>query len=526
MNDLKTDLQTLFQKCGPKEEGILFLFTEGQITNERFLVYINDLLSSGEIADLYTLDEKQGMINNCRPKVKGEGKPDTPENCWNWFVDSIKKNLHMAICFSPVGDMRRRARQFPALVNCTVIDWFHPWPHEALFNVGKSFLTQIDLGDDKVRDAVVKFMPYSFQLVNDLGVKLLEQERRYAYTTPKSFLELIKLFINMLAQKREAIEKNKERYETGLIKLKQTADQVAVIEVEVKEKQVEAEAKKKEADAFAEVVGKEKDKVEIENSKAMIEQAKCNEIKTDVEQKKSATQKDLDAAQPLIESAKESLENIQKKDFQQAKSWANPPGGVPEVFAATVWLLAGFFPEAIDVDKNKKPKSWDWKACAKLMKSPDEYTAKLKEFKDIVDQNQVPSANVQFVKQNFANQPFFTGEQMAAKSGAAKGVCEWVINILKYYDVIQDVEPKRKALKESEEQLSAATIKLNEVNEIVRVLNEQLDKLKAEFDKANAEKNAAIAEADRCARRLNLAQRLVTALSSENERWGKSIIVL
>lgn len=119
---------------------------------------------------------------------------------------------------------------------------------------------------------------------------------------------------------------------------------------------VEAEAKKKEADAFAEVVGKEKDKVEIENSKAMIEQAKCNEIKTDVEQKKSATQKDLDAAQPLIESAKESLENIQKKDFQQAKSWANPPGGVPEVFAATVWLLAGFFPEAIDVDKNKKPK--------------------------------------------------------------------------------------------------------------------------------------------------------------------------
>lgn len=33
----------------------MFLFTEGQITNERFLVYINDLLSSGEIAELYTI---------------------------------------------------------------------------------------------------------------------------------------------------------------------------------------------------------------------------------------------------------------------------------------------------------------------------------------------------------------------------------------------------------------------------------------------------------------------------------------
>ena len=80
----------------------------------------------------------------------------------------------MAICFSPVGDMRRRARQFPALVNCTVIDWFHPWPYEALFNVGKSFLSQIELGDDKVRDAVTRFMPFSFNLVNDLGLKLLE----------------------------------------------------------------------------------------------------------------------------------------------------------------------------------------------------------------------------------------------------------------------------------------------------------------------------------------------------------------
>jgi len=50
------------------------------------------------------------MINNVRSKVKGEGKPDTRENCWNWFVDSIKKNLHMSICFSPVGEMRRRAR--------------------------------------------------------------------------------------------------------------------------------------------------------------------------------------------------------------------------------------------------------------------------------------------------------------------------------------------------------------------------------------------------------------------------------
>jgi len=34
---------------------------------------------------------------------------------------------------SPVGEgFRRRIRTFPGLVNCTTIDWFLPWPEEAL----------------------------------------------------------------------------------------------------------------------------------------------------------------------------------------------------------------------------------------------------------------------------------------------------------------------------------------------------------------------------------------------------------
>jgi dynein heavy chain len=63
-------------------------------------------------------------------------------------------------------------------------------------------------------------MPVSFETVNKLSAKLYLQEKRYVYTTPKSFLELIKLFKSMLNQKRSDLLKNRERYETGLIKLK------------------------------------------------------------------------------------------------------------------------------------------------------------------------------------------------------------------------------------------------------------------------------------------------------------------
>lgn len=65
------------------------------------------------------------------------------------------------------------------------------------------------------------------------------------------------------------------------------------------------------------------------------------------------------------------------------------------------------------------------------------------------------------VKSQYLSLPHFDPEIQAQKSAAAKGVCMWVLNIVKYWDVIQNIEPKRKALKEATEQLEEATVKLN-----------------------------------------------------------------
>lgn len=107
------------------------------------------MLSSGEIADLFAAEDVDGIVNNVRPAVKGEGMVDSKDNCWNFFIGRVKRNLHMALCFSPVGEsLRGRARKFPALVTCTVIDWFHPWPEEALLSVAVKFLAEVDMANE------------------------------------------------------------------------------------------------------------------------------------------------------------------------------------------------------------------------------------------------------------------------------------------------------------------------------------------------------------------------------------------
>ena len=78
----------------------------------------------------------------------------------------------------------------------------------------------------QVKESVSKFMAYVHMSVNQTSKEYLANERRYNYTTPKSFLELIKLYHSLLGQKSKDLTTKMERLENGLQKLKSTSTQV------------------------------------------------------------------------------------------------------------------------------------------------------------------------------------------------------------------------------------------------------------------------------------------------------------
>lgn len=63
----------------------------------------------------------------------------------------------------------------------------------------------------------------------------------------------------------------------------------------------------------------------------------------------------------------------------------------------------------------------------------------------------------------------FDPEFIRSKSFAAAGLCAWVINIVKFYEVFCDVEPKRKALAAANAELKAAQERLAKIKAKIKV---------------------------------------------------------
>ncbi|XP_046532316.1 dynein axonemal heavy chain 9 isoform X4 [Equus quagga] len=508
--DFKVDLASLCLKAGVKNLSTVFLMTDAQVADEKFLVLINDLLASGEIPDLYSDDEVESIISNVRNEVKSQGLIDSRENCWKFFVDRVRRQLKVTLCFSPVGNkLRVRSRKFPAIVNCTAIDWFHEWPQQALESVSLRFLQNTDSIEPTVKQSISKFMAFVHTSVNQTSQSYLSNEQRYNYTTPKSFLEFIRLYQSLLRKNGRELKSKMERLENGLLKLHSTSAQVDDLKAKLATQEVELKQKNEDADKLIQVVGIETDKVSREKAIADEEERKVALIMLEVKQKQKDCEEDLAKAEPALTAAQAALNTLNKTNLTELKSFGSPPLAVSNVSAAVMALTA---------PGGRVPKDRSWKAAKIIMAKVDSFLDSLINFdKENIHENCLKAIRP------YLQDPEFSPEFVATKSYAAAGLCSWVINIVRFYEVFCDVEPKRQALSKATADLTAAQEKLAVIKAKIARLNENLGKLTAKFEKATADKLKCQEEAEVTAGTISLANRLVGGLASENVRWAEAV---
>lgn len=102
--NLMDDLKNLYRTAGVKGKGISFLFTDNEIKDEGFLEYMNNVLATGEVSNLFARDEIDEITNDLIAVMKKEypRRPPTNENLYEYFITRVRNNLHVCLCFSPV----------------------------------------------------------------------------------------------------------------------------------------------------------------------------------------------------------------------------------------------------------------------------------------------------------------------------------------------------------------------------------------------------------------------------------------
>ena len=516
VNDFKENLLNLFTKAGIKKQPTCFILVDSQIVNERFLVFLNDFLASGNIPDIFTNDSKDEFRNGVRNDAKQAGVQDTPENLWDFFIETVRRNLHLILCFSPVGEQFRvRARQFPALINCTTYDYFHPWPQSALLAVAQSFIkgtaggVPIDGIEEENHDGVAAHMAFLHTSVNDASEYFFSSERRFNYTTPKSYLDLIDLYKSMLVTKKGEMRVLKERLENGLEKMESAAAQVAELQENLIKDMAVVEEKKAATDKLLAFVAEETEVADKQKAAAKIEEEKCTKIKEEVTEFQLMCETEMAAAEPVIQAAIEALNSLDKKSITELKALASPPAGVDDVTSGVLVLLGG----------GKIPKDLSWGAAKKSMGNVDQFLNTLINY----DKDNTPVVACKWIEENLLVKETFTPAVMKGKSSAAAGMCGWVINVVKYYRIYEVVEPKRQSLAQANNKLAVASSQLEAVRAEVAALEAKLSELNEKFMAATEEKNEAVAQAEKTQSRADMADRLVNGLADEKIRWTNSV---
>jgi len=516
VSNLMDDLKFLYRTAGQKGKGITFIFTDNEIKDEGFLEYMNNLLASGEVSNLFARDEIDEITQELIPIMKKEypRKPPTNENLYEYFITRVKNNLHVVLCFSPVGEkFRNRSLKFPGLFSGCTMDWFSRWPKDALVAVARHFLSSYEIVcTPETKESIVHTMGIFHDGVAEACLKYFDRYRRQTHVTPKSYLSFISGYKTIYKDKHEEIQILAERMNTGLAKLVEASASVAQLsqELAVKEKELAIASKKadvvlQEVTASAQAAEKVKAQVQKVKDKA---QAIVDDIAID----KEAAEEKLEAAKPALAEAEAALQTIKPAHIASVRKLPKPPHLIMRVMDS-VLLLFNLKLDSVVMDPEKNTVKPSWSESQKLM-SQTSFLQQLMNFpKDSINEETCE------LLAPYLDMDDYNLESAKKVSSDVAGLLQWTKAMSFFFTVNKEVLPLKANLMVQEARLATAQGELAKAQGELDAKESELALVREKFDNAMKEKQTLLDDAETCRRKMTNATALIDGLGGEKVRW-------
>ena len=511
------DLKILFRSCGIQGKGTTFLFTDQDIKEEGFLEYVNNILGSGHILNLFTRDEQSEIINECIPIMKRESSQTslTPENASAWFLDRVNVNFHVVLCFSPIGEeFRSRVLKFPSLISGCTINWFQPWPKDALVCVSTHFLRNFDINcTPEVKTQLYGAMALVQDDVSHACISYFEKYRHTNNVTPKSFLNFIKSYKDVYCSQKKSITEKNDRICQGLSKLLDAAKSIESLKVDLshmekglllshqKSEKVLAEISQRAAEA-------EKIKESIKDNKKRAET-----MVLEIQKEKQQAEETLMVAQPAVEEAESALNTIKQGNIAAVRKLSRPPHLIMRIMDCVLILFRKKLPPSnIDLSGYKcfKP---SWKEALRVLSHTNFLNELLNFPKDTMNDETIE------LLEPYLNMPDYNMNIAKRVCSDVAGLLQWTRSMCSFFQVNKEVIPLKLNLAQEEARLFKAHNDLHAAQKFLKKKEKGVQKLQLMYQEATKEKLRITKQADNCRRKMEGATNLINGLQVERFRW-------
>ena len=524
-NSLMDDIRKLYKNAGHKRQPTTFLFTDNEIKDEVFLEIINSILSTGEVPGLFAKDEMMAMTADLqqdflkyRPNLE-----ETQDNLKQYFTDCVRDNLHVILCMSPMNPkFPVRARKFPGLVSSPTVDWFLPWPEEALISVSKGFINDYPLDcTAETKSSLITHMGMVHKMVTEVCDEYFNSMRRQVFQTPKSYLSFISAYKSMYGAKLEALKDKEGRVKLGLEKLIQGAQDVEAMKVVLAAEQVKLEEATENTNKMLTTLEASSAEAKKEGEQVSEIKRKCEEDAARISEEKASCEVDLAKARPFVEQASSAINSIKPAHIGEIKKLANPSDIIKLVFDCVLILfqlpISKIQPCTINVAKTEI--QWfepSFKQALQMMSGPN-FLNQLVEFGN-VGKDLMNDETIEFISAYMDIEQFNPAVAKNA-SVAAEGLCTYVRAMKFYHEASKIVKPKLEALGIAEAQMEAANKALAEAEERLAACNEKLAELQSMLDEQLDQKRSIEEGAMALQKKMNQASALINGLAGERKRW-------
>jgi dynein heavy chain, axonemal len=302
------------------------------------------------------------------------------------------------------------------------------------------------------------------QSVSEASDRYFAELRRKNYTTPTSYLDLIKTYVEMLKFQRGIVPVKIQRYQGGLKRLADTNKMVDEMKAELILLRPKIDEKTEETQKLMIVLDEQKKIADEQAKLTAVEEAAAQKLYNEVMVIKTDCESELAKAMPIYKEALSALDTLNKNDIIEMKSYAKPAEDIVLVISAVCLLL-------------EKPESWD--EGKKLMNQPEAFINSLKTF----NKDNIKEAKLKKLKK-YTQDPRFVPALIEKKSAAGKSICLWARAIDNYSEVLKIIKPKQESLAKAEGELKVADAELSQKKASLRKVQDEVAALDANLDRS------------------------------------------